>query len=291
MEFSDKLASGGQGPVMVIIPAGRFWMGSPKGELERRDDERQHEVKVAHFAIGKYTVTVGQFRRFAEAKGYQTVAEEGGGMVWTGREWKLEPDINWRNPGFSQTDDHPVVCVSLQDVRAYVTWLSAQTNLQYRLPTEAEWEYACRAGTAIPFYFGATISTDQANYNGNYVHGNGRKGVYRQKTVEVGQFPPNAWGLHDMHGNVWEWTCSVYDSEYAGGEQCCYGGNERRCMEIIMSSYRALAPGYRALAPGFVLRGGSWCSVPDRVRGAARRRFDPRDWATDGGFRLARTFP
>jgi formylglycine-generating enzyme required for sulfatase activity len=195
VEFSDELEGGGEGPLMVVIPAGRFLMGSPKGELERQDNERQHEVEVALFAIGKYAVTVEQFKRFVEASGYRTEAEEGGGFYGcyclTGSELKPDPDKNWRNPGFSQqqTDKHPVVCVSWNDAVAYTAWLSEQTGKTYRLPTEAEWEYACRAGTAKPFYFGETVSTDQANYNGDYVYGNGHKGVYRQQTVEVGQFP------------------------------------------------------------------------------------------------------
>lgn len=201
VEFCDDLESGGQGPVMVVIPAGRFLMGSPEGELERRDDERQHEAQVAVFAIGKYAVTVGQFRRFVEARGYRTEAEKGGGIYcWTGSEWKQDPDKSWRNPGFPQTDNHPMVGVSWNDAMVYVGWLNEQTGQQYRLPTEAEWEYACRAGTATPFCFGEMIDMDQANYDGNRVYGKGRKGIYRQKTVEVGQFPANVWGLHDLHG-------------------------------------------------------------------------------------------
>ena len=270
VESSDTLKDGGQGPVMVVIPAGRFLMGSPKGEPERQDNERQHEVEVAIFAIGKYAVTVGQFKRFVEAKGYRTEAEEGGGCYyWTGSEWKQDPDKNWRNSGFSQTDNHPVVGVSWNDAIVYAAWLGEQTGQQYRLPTEVEWEYACRAGTTTPFYFGETISTDQANYDGNYVYGKRRKGIFRQKTVEVGQFPPNAWGLHDMHGNVWEWTCSVYSENYDGSEQ--------RCAEPGTSGAR-------------VVRGGSWFYVPRGVRGAARlwNPLPERDGAL--GFRLARTF-
>src|SRR5512135_1831089 len=123
VEFSDELEGGGQGPMMVVIPAGRFLMGSPKGEPERQDNERQHEVQVAIFAIGKYAVTVGQFRRFAEAKGYRTEAEEGGGCYyWTGSEGKQDPDKNWHNPGFPQTDNHPVVGVSWNDAIAYAAW-------------------------------------------------------------------------------------------------------------------------------------------------------------------------
>ena len=144
-----------------------------------------------------------------------------------------------------------------------------QTGQQYRLPTEAEWEYACRAGTATPFCFGETISTDQANYCGDYVYGKGRKGSYRQQTVEVGQFPVNAWGLHDLHGNVWEWTGSEYDEKYGGAE--LRGVSDRN------------AGGPR------VLRGGSWGAVPERLRSAARSWDYPRDRDSGVGFRLART--
>lgn len=270
VEFRDDPESGGQGPVMVVIPAGQFLMGSPEGELERRDVERQHEVQVAVFAIGKYAVTVGQFKRFVEARGYRTEVEKGGGIYcWTGSEWERDPDKNWWNPGFPQTDDHPVVGVSWNDAMRYVDWLSEQCGQQYRLPMEAEWEYACRAGTAKPFCFGEAINTDQANYDGNYVYGKGRKGNYRQQTVEVGQFPANPWGLYDMHGNVWEWTGSGYDEKY--------GGAELR----IVSNRDSSGPR--------VLRGGSWYSEPLRLRSAARNRLDPRSWSTYVGFRLART--
>jgi len=267
VEFKDTLKDGSQGPVMVVLPGGRFQMGSLAPQ--RSEDERQHEVQVAAFAIGKYEVTVGQFRRFVEASGYRTEAEKSGGCyAWTGSAWKQDSDKNWRNPGFSQTDNQPVVCVSWNDTMVYADWLSKQSGQTYRLPTEAEWEYAVRAGTTTPFYFGATISTDQANYDGNYVFGKGRKGVFRQKTVEVGQFPANAWGLQDMHGNVWEWTCSVYDQTYGGGEQRCAGRD---------------ATGRR------VARGGSWYFGPLWLRSAARGRNSPQGRYGDRGFRLART--
>jgi formylglycine-generating enzyme required for sulfatase activity len=228
VEFCDGLEGGGQGPRMVVIPGGRFLMGSPSDELERRNNERQHEVEVTPFAIGKYVVTFEEYDRFTGATGRKRPDDEGWGR---GR--------------------RPVVNVDWSDAVAYTQWLSEQTGQRYWLPTEAEWEYACRAGTTTPFYFGETINTDQANYNGNHVYGKGRKGVYRQKTVEVGQFPANAWGLHDMHGNVWEWTCSVYDEEYGGGEQCCTEpGTDSPC----------------------VLRGGSWPNGPDGVRASGTTR-------------------
>ncbi|MDG4551662.1 MAG: SUMF1/EgtB/PvdO family nonheme iron enzyme [Candidatus Contendobacter sp.] len=262
--FRNALKDGGEGPVMVVIPAGRFLMGSPEGELERRDNERQHEAQVAVFAIGQYAVTVGQFKRFVEARGYRTEAEKGGGIYyWTGNEWKQDPDKSWRNPGFAQTDTHPVVGVSWNDAMVYVDWLNEQTDQRYRLPTEAEWEYACRAGTATPFSFGETINTDQANYDGNYVYGKGRKGVYRQKTVEAGQFPANAWGLHDLHGNVWEWTGSEYDEGYGGAESRIAGDPN--------------SGGPR------VLRGGAWNDGPLWLRSAARFGYFPRFWTSSPG--------
>jgi formylglycine-generating enzyme required for sulfatase activity len=247
VEFHDPLKDGGQGPVMVVIPAGRFQMGSPDTGLGRDKNERQHEVEVTKFAISKYEVTFEEYDRFAGATKREKPSDEGWGR---GR--------------------RPVINVTWSDAVAYVDWISKQTGQTYRLPTEAEWEYAVRAGTTTPFYFGATISTDQANYDGNSVYGEGRKGVYRQKTTEVGQFPANAWGLYDMHGNVWEWTCSLYDENY--------GGNERHCAEPSTGGAR-------------VLRGGSWAHVPYWLRGAARFWFPPLAGYYDLGFRLARTFP
>ncbi|MDX1655715.1 MAG: SUMF1/EgtB/PvdO family nonheme iron enzyme, partial [Candidatus Competibacteraceae bacterium] len=162
--FRDRLKDGAKGPEMVVIPAGKFLMGSPEDEPERRGDERQHSVTIERpFAIGRYEVMVGEFRRFVQESSYRTEAESGGGSwVWTGSEWKLDPARNWRQPGFKQSESHPVVCVSWNDGVAYAEWLSQQTGQEYRLPTEAEWEYAARAGTATPFHFGSTISPRQA---------------------------------------------------------------------------------------------------------------------------------
>ena len=246
VEFRDTLNDGSQGPLMVVIPAGRFLMGSPEGELERGDDERQHEVEVAAFAISKYEVTFADYDRFADT---------------TGRK-NLPSDEGW------ERGRRPVINVNWYDAIAYAEWLSQQTGQTYRLPKEAEWEYAARAGTTTPFYFGATISTDQANYDGNYVYGEGRKGVYGKKTAEVGQFPANAWGLHDMHGNVWEWTCSVYSTNYDGSEKGCAEYNTgERC----------------------VMRGGAWLGGPRNLRSATRFSRFLNFKGRDIGFRLART--
>ncbi len=234
VEFRDDLESGGQGPVMVVIPAGRFLMGSSPEKPERQDNERQHEVEVAPFALGKYAVTFEEYDRF---------------VIATDR--KKPSDRDWGRGRL------PVINVTWFDAMAYAEWLSQQTGQTYRLPTEAEWEYACRAGTTTPFYFGTTLSTNQAN------HG------FSGRTAEVGQFPANAWGLHGMHGNVWEWTASKYDERY--------GGAELRGVSDPNSD------GSRAQ------RGGSWYDGPERLRSATRNWNDPRHRYFNGGFRLART--
>jgi formylglycine-generating enzyme required for sulfatase activity len=129
---------------------------------------------------------------------------------------KQDPHRTWRSPGFEQDDRHPVVGVSWNDAVAYCRWLSDETGKPYRLPSDAEWEYAARAGTETRFHFGATISTAQANYNGNYPHGSGAKGEYRGRTVAAGSLPANPWGLHEVHGNVWEWVQDCWHESYQG---------------------------------------------------------------------------
>jgi formylglycine-generating enzyme required for sulfatase activity len=159
--FRDRLKDGSEGPEKVVIPTGNFVMGAPKGEEGSGDDERpRHEVTfAAPFALGKHTVTCDEYDRFCIATGQD------------------EPDANGWGRG-----ERPVINVSWHDARAYCAWLSEQTGAEYRLPSEAEWEYACRAGTTAPFFFGETVSTDQANYNGNYTYDAGRKGQSREKT-------------------------------------------------------------------------------------------------------------
>ena len=194
-------------------------MGSPAEEKGHHLDERLHKVVIERpFAIGKYTVTFEEYDRFVRATRGNTPADEGWGR---GR--------------------RPVINITWYDAVDYTEWLSGQTGRHYRLPTEAEWEYAARADTQTAFHFGDTISTDQANYG--CVHG---------KTVEVGQFAANAWGLYDTHGNVWEWT-----------------GSESNGIS-------------------WVLRGGSWGLDPQCVRAAARRSGLPGGCSHNRGFRLAR---
>nr|VFJ53896.1 MAG: Formylglycine-generating enzyme, required for sulfatase activity, contains SUMF1/FGE domain [Candidatus Kentron sp. DK] len=247
--FRDRLKSGGEGPKMVVIPAGKFLMGSPPEEKGRDDNEGpQHLVSVAQFALGATEVTFAEYDRFARA---------------TGRE--LPSDQGWGR------ENHPVIDVSWKDATAYAEWLSRETGERYRLPTEAEWEYAARAGTTTPFSTGECIHTTQANYDGNYDYaGCGAKtGVYRQKTVPVGSLPPNPWGLYEMHGNVWEWNCSRYKNPYDGEEQRCAS---------------------KGVGGDRVLRGGSWDNRPRWLRSADRNWSNPVNASGYTGFRLARAF-
>ncbi|CAK0762314.1 formylglycine-generating enzyme [Gammaproteobacteria bacterium] len=259
----------------VWIPAGCFKMGSPDSEEERGDDEGPvHEVCLDGFWMGKYAVTRGQFAVFVKTTGYKTEAETSGGLYfWDEKKWKLDPKKNWLQPGFDQDDRHPVVGVTWNDAMAYCQWLSKQAKASYRLSTEAEWEYACRAGTTTPFYFGKTISADtEANYDGNYPYGNGPEGKYRQSTTPVGSFPANAFGLHDMHGNVWEWVEDWYDEKF-------YASPDASKKNPICNNS---ASGIR------VLRGGSWTYTAGYARSADRVWRTPGFRLSDGGFRLAR---
>jgi formylglycine-generating enzyme required for sulfatase activity len=165
-----------------------------------------------------------------------------------------------------------VVYVSWDDAKAYVAWLSSQTHCDYRLPTEAEWEYCCRAGTTSPFWWGSSITSAQANYDANYVYkGGGSKGEWRQATVPVNQFAANPWGLYQVHGNVFEWCEDAWHSDYNGapadGSAWLEGGN---------ADYR-------------VVRGGSWDVYPDYLRSAVRSRGTAINRNNDLGFRVGRT--
>jgi formylglycine-generating enzyme required for sulfatase activity len=266
-------------PEMVVIPAGQFLMGSPPDEPERLDFERpQHRVTIGYrFAIGRYAGTMGEYRRFVEA----TDRDHTGIYVWSGSEWKIDASKSWRDPGFAQTDRHPVVGVSWQDAQAYVEWLSRETGQAYRLPSEAEWEYACRAGTTTPYSFGETITTGRADYDGNYTYAGGPKGEYRQRTVPVGSFSANAWGLHEMHGNVWEWVEDVWHDGYNG-----YKGAQVAPANGAAWISRLGKQGWRNRR---VNRGRSWRDEAGNLRSAFRNRFVPGNHGDDLGFRLART--
>jgi formylglycine-generating enzyme required for sulfatase activity len=268
-------------PEMVVIPAGSFQMGSPDDEKGRNSDEGpEHKVRINEpFALGKREVTVGEFRAFVAATGYRTEAEQGQGCaVLDSAKWRYGAKRNWRAPGFPQGDDHPVVCVSWNDARAYLKWLSAKANQNYRLPSEAEWEYAARARTTTARFWGE--HSDQACQYAN-VADEALKRQYNWRTIHdcddghvntapVGSYKSNAFGLKDILGNVWEWTDDCYNDSYDGAPSDGSAWSKGDC-------------GRR------VLRGGSWGSTPDVVRLALRSRHVTEDRDDVLGFRPART--
>jgi formylglycine-generating enzyme required for sulfatase activity len=154
------------------------------------------------------------------ATSYKSEAEtSGGAYFWNGSEWNLDPNKNWKSPGFKQEANHPVVCVSWNDVQQFHGWLNSlglKDGCTFQSPSEAQWEYACRAGTTTPYHFGNQLNGTQANCNGNVPYGTDKKGPNLKKTTLVGKYQANAWGLYDMHGNVWEW-CSDWHGDYPTG--------------------------------------------------------------------------
>jgi formylglycine-generating enzyme required for sulfatase activity len=256
-------------PEMAVVPAGEFMMGSPADEEGRNENEgpvRKVTIRKT-LAVGKFEVTRGEFAVFVRASGGKGPDDC---RTWTGREWKQQVDKNWASPGFEQTDRHPVTCVSWDDASAFAKWLTDKTGKQYRLLSEAEWEYAARAGTITAFSTGPTITTDQANFDGNYTYAGSAKGAARGKTLAVGSLMPNAFGLYDMHGNVWEWVADCYESTYLNAPR---NGSAR-----VSSSCEAR-----------VLRGGSWFHWPRNARSADRIRYQPSIRYNYLGFRVART--
>ena len=262
----------------VLIRGGIFSMGSQASEVDRSSDETEHQVKVSDFYLCRYALTVAKFRKFIDESGYQTDAEKANSSrIWDGAKWEDKEGVNWRH-GVSGNEraldeyNHPVLHVSWNDAVAYCDWLSRKSGKTLRLPTEAEWEYACRAGTTTPFNTGENLTTGQANYDGNYPYNNNQKGVYRENTVPVESFAPNAWGLYNMHGNVFEWCGDCYGDKYY--EECKAKGTVENPAGPETGSHR-------------VLRGGSWGSDARNCRSANRNFDTPGSRYADVGFRLA----
>jgi formylglycine-generating enzyme required for sulfatase activity len=275
----------------ALMPTGEFMMGSDASDPETDDQEfldiasgrkEKHRVRITRpFYMGIHEVTRGQFRRFVDDAGHQTEAEKPGAGGWGWNEarkaWEDNPRYNWRTPGFDQTDEHPVVIVSWNDARAFISWLSRKEGKTYRLPTEAEWEYACRAGSNTRYSCGddaeglATVgnvadATGRAKYPGWTWAITAHDGdVY---TAPVGRHFPNLWGLYDMHGNVWEWCADGYADNY-------YQQSPLQDPRGVDGSL------FR------VIRGGGWHYFPRRARSASRYRSRPESRHYDLGFRVA----
>ncbi|WP_426344845.1 SUMF1/EgtB/PvdO family nonheme iron enzyme [Pseudoduganella sp. R-32] len=262
----DRFTDGsGVGPDLVLIPTGRFQMGSNEHEhkaavkagAQKTSLDKElpaHWVGIEHsFALGRYPVTVGEWRVFVKATG-----------------WQSKLDVDWQHPGFAQDERHPVVCVSWHDAQLYLQWLGEKTGQQYRLPSEAEWEYACRAGSHTAFSFGDQITPEHANYDGHFTYNDGPKGNSHGGTTRVGSYQPNPWGLFDMHGNVWEWTQDTVHDNYLGapidGSAWEQGGDKARR----------------------ILRGGAWLYQPRYLRSAMRNGYSALLANDVVGFRVAR---
>lgn len=269
----------------VSIKGGGFSMGSHKSEEERHENERQHQVQVEDYSMAMHEVTVAQFRRFVEATGYRTDADQDAGG-YPGC-FSINPEFNvgdwiagrnWRDPGFVQGDDQPVVCVSWNDAAAYSAWLSQVTGKNYRLPTEAEWEYAARAGsTSARYWEKDSDACHYANVADETLPEKMKlwkdwffncKDGYGLTTAPVGSFQGNAFGLYDMLGNAFEMTCSTYYADYGGSEKQCASKND--------------------VAVDRTIRGGSWLYFTNAARFAFRNGTDTTSRSFDTGFRLAR---
>jgi formylglycine-generating enzyme required for sulfatase activity len=255
-------------PEMVAIPPGRFVMGSPG---RASCEGPQHEVQIGYvLALGCHPVTVDEFAVFIS----DSQRDLGNGSFWTGSKWSK--GVGWRDPGFEQGNNHPVTCLLWQEMGAYLTWLNKRLGILdrpdlYRFPSEAEWEFACRAGTETPFGFGEAILPSQANFDGATTGDAGQRGEHRKGTTPVGSFPPNAMGLYDMHGNVFEWIEDAWHADYQGAPA---------------DGSAWIAGGIRRLP---VLRGGSWRSDARSLRSAHRICSDAMDRDNSIGFRVART--
>lgn len=266
-----------QCPELVVIPSGTFLMGSPKGEDGRYANEGpQRQVTIDRpFALGKYEVTRAEFRLFVSETGH----EAAGCMLSDGKERVDDQDRDWRDPGYDQRENDPVVCVNWDDTKAYVGWLSEKAGQSYRLPSEAEWEYAARAGSSTAYFWGDAITTAC-----DYANGHDRKtkkinGLRydafpceddHAETAPVGNFQPNSFGLYDMTGNVWEWVEDAWHADYDGAP-------------VDGSTWTEVN------TTGRVLRGGSWSYNPRNLRSANRREAEQGDRNTGDGFRVAKT--
>jgi len=260
-------------PVMTIIPAGEYTMGSPQTEQNHQASETLHRVAIHYpLAVGKCDVTRGEFAAFVEDTGYDARGDKGS-YVYIDGKFRRDLNADWRSPGFDQSDDDPVVCINYHDGIAYAAWLSAKTGHTYRLPSEAEWEYAVRGGTTTMYYWGDDIGTGHANCDGC----GGPASVGKPSCG--GMYPPNGFGLYDVVGNVWKWLADCWNPTYIGAP------TDGSAWETGNCTLRGR-------------RGGSWFNVaharpgdvraPFRLRSAARFGSIPEIRYSSFGLRVVR---
>ena len=254
--FSDALNSGGYGPELAVIPAGQYEMGSNDNEFgHAREEYPQHYTHIkTPFAIGRYTITADDFERFRQET-----------------EWFLRPDLIWAS------GKEPVINIRMADAMLYLKWLSEQTGETYRLPTESEWEYAARAGTTTAFHFGDEVTCKDVHFHSLFPYNEAKQNKRwflprcspMKQALEVGSKPPNAWGLYEVHGNVWEFTSTPWRDSHLGSNRD--GSNPS---EFISNS--------------IVTKGGSWFDAAIHARSAARKKrlYDEMD--TNLGLRVVR---
>ncbi len=242
---------------MVLIPEGSFLMGSPENEEGRDEYEGpQHPVILPRFFMGRYPITQAQWRAVADTKQFPKIKDD------------LNPD-----PSEFKGNDRPVDSVNWHEAVEFCARLSRYSGRTYRLPSEAEWEYACRAGTTTPFHFGETLSDEVANYRASDTYGRGSEGEYREETIPVGSFPANDFGLHDMHGNVREWCLDLWHNSYEGAPTDGSAWLKNPDLKL------------------YIQRGGSWDSYPRNCRSARRSLNNPADRYLNHGFRVMCELP
>jgi formylglycine-generating enzyme required for sulfatase activity len=284
-----------QCPALVIIPAGNFIMGSPANEVGRYDEEGpQRSVHINRLAVGKFDVTRGEWAAFVSATHRKTV----GGCTWsslpgTGA-MEPNPKATWKKLGFVQDDTHPVVCVTWDDAQDYVHWLSARTGHRYRLLTEAEWEYAARAGTHTPYPWGSKATHEHANYGAASCCSGEASGSDKWVgTSPVGAFPPNQFGLYDMNGNVMQWVEDCFSPSFSYAGTATDGSAYKEAVTLKLSGDLEIMNGTSSCAH-HMLRGGDWGDPPASIRSAARSFAPPpgaplENYRSAGiGFRVAR---
>ena len=271
--FRDALRSGGEGPEMVVVPAGRFQMGSPSYEEERNDAEGpMHRVMIGEaFAVGVYEVTRGEYERFVGATDH---AAENACYTYEEGEVEERAGRNWRDPGYRQSGEHPAVCVSWEDAQAYVGWLSRESGAGYRLLSEAEWEYVARGGTATARYWGEGEGEQCRHANGADASTEFDWRVScndgHARTAPVGSYTKNGFGVSDVLGNVWEWVEDCRNRSYEGAPTDGAAWTRGDCNTRVV-------------------RGGSWINDPRALRSALRDWDLSGDRVSNVGFRVARS--